>query len=426
MKFFFVLIICVSFVYHLFKKRKVDLFTIAFFSAFLYFLPGLFGYVIEPQLINGIREMVKVPLVENAYIVMSLVLISITLTTYLNDYITKSKKKKNIQNKSILESKYILQSYVFISIISFIYVLYSTEFSLFTGKTNVWEDLGIIKILLTLSTNFAFITSYIKKQKFPLIYSIIMIAVLFLMGNRSVLAIAFLSAFLYKLNNYGKVKLIQLIRPKLLMITGIMGVILFNGKSIYGAFQREGLATAIKVLFNTDLLLEKVVTSEPFGTQNILNTVLSDNYTIDIETLKTLPTHLLIAPGHFGRDTQSFSKDFTETFYPYVDYGLAYNIWAESYALGGWLFLILIIIIFSLFLLIFNSLIEWKDMYLKSLFISMSVYLAFYIHRNSIDTILTFERHLIYIYILGLIISFMLTTVLSKRKINQQAFLFMR
>src|SRR5699024_57802 len=141
MKFFFVLIICVSFVYHLFKKRKVDLFTIAFFSAFLYFLPWLFGYVIEPQLINGIREMVKVPLVENVYIVMSLVLIYITLTTYLNDYITKSKKKKNIQNKSILESKYILQSYVFISIISFIYVLYSTEFSLFTGKTNVWEDL---------------------------------------------------------------------------------------------------------------------------------------------------------------------------------------------------------------------------------------------------------------------------------------------
>src|SRR5699024_12195866 len=102
MKFFFVLIICVSFVYHLFKKRKVDLFTIAFFSAFLYFLPGLFGYVIEPQLINGIREMVKVPLVENAYIVMSLVLISIILTTYLNYYITKIKKKKKIKKKIII------------------------------------------------------------------------------------------------------------------------------------------------------------------------------------------------------------------------------------------------------------------------------------------------------------------------------------
>jgi len=152
-------------------------------------------------------------------------------------------------------------------------------------------------------------------------------------------------------------------------------------------------------LLDKDIYIDSIVTSEPFLIQNILNTTMVYDYHIGIDGLKQLPLHLLIVPSAFGGDTQIFSTNFKQQFYPFVEYGMAYNIWAESYAIGKWMFLILIILLFVLILIVFNYITLIRDRHLKALFYLMSMYWAFYIHRNSIETIITFQRHYVYIYI---------------------------
>src|SRR5699024_8609021 len=86
MQILFILIRLFGLFYFLLKNRIFDFFSVAYFSACIYFLPGFFGYALEPLYLG------KSILINETYIVMILVLISIMFFTVIYDFLPGEKE----------------------------------------------------------------------------------------------------------------------------------------------------------------------------------------------------------------------------------------------------------------------------------------------------------------------------------------------
>lgn len=402
----------------MFKEREFDLFTIGFFSSIIYFFPGYLGYVMEPVLYRDVIKLAKVNIIDETYYVMILVLLSVVLFGILNDILLEKASFSNrIFTQSIQEAIHITPVLVIISFLSFVLILIYKEASLFSGKTIVWSgsSLGLLKIIWSISISYIFVEGTILKRRGLLLYSGVLLIILFLTGDRTVLTIIFLTILLYNFKLHNKQRLINKINLSSTITIFIFGFLIIIGKRIYGSFQHSGIQGVFEVVLDKDVYLNGVLNSEPFAVQNILNKVLLSDFYMGMEYLSDLPIQLLPIPSIFGVESQKFSMLFTDTFYSFVDYGMAYNFWAEAYGVGKWGGIILFIILYNILILTFNFFINIKDVHLKTLFLLLGTYWAFYIHRNSIYTILTFERHHIYIYIISLALSFFLYIVFNSK-----------
>ena len=379
-------------------------------------MPGFFGYVREPILLNGKIIQTNDPILNETYLIMIVVAVMILFFAILYDnFFSEFKSEIFLFNKEIKESIYIPLVLFIISFITVLFTFYQMGDSLFKSKGNAWGELGVLHIFWRVSVSLLFVISVINKKKILLFYSFVLLILFFLMGSRSVIALSILAVILYKFNKKGKNPLFRIVKLLPLLLITIFGLTMFIGKRIYGGFQTNRLTGVFEALFNKDIYLESIVTSEPFSTQMILNTVVKFDYYIGIEHLRDLPLQLMIVPSFFGADSAGFSNTFKDTFYGFVNYGLAYNIWAEAYAVGKWPVLIIVILIYCMVLLLLNTLMKVKDKYIKSLVLIMGVYWAFYIHRNSMETIITYERYNFIFYVVSLIISFCIYIVLKRK-----------
>lgn len=143
MKFLFIFVVIIGAIYFLFKKRVPDFFTIAFFSAIVYFLPGFFGYVLFPP------EYIKVKIENKTYIIFIIVLVSIILFAIISDYLI-SKDYKPIGFDG---TQFNVKILVIISVISFISMIATIGPTLFTSiKSQIMEELNRFYVLWTTVT----------------------------------------------------------------------------------------------------------------------------------------------------------------------------------------------------------------------------------------------------------------------------------
>ena len=275
MFYFFYLVVISGILYFSFKKRKFDFFTLAYFSAVIYFLPGFFGFVNEPTLINNNVIQLRVPILTETYLIMISVLVAIIGFTIIYDYfLSKYTPNSGLFAKEIEEAVYIPQILFIISLLTFLFTIYETGGDLFSGKTVVWEDMGAVHIFWRVSISLLFVISILKKSKFYFTYSSLLLILFFLMGTRSAIALSILAFLLIIFYKKGNKSLIKLVKPSVFILISIFGISMFIGKRIYGSFQSNGLAGVLETITNNEIYLESIVRSEPFTTQMILNTVI--------------------------------------------------------------------------------------------------------------------------------------------------------
>src|SRR5699024_6935567 len=340
-----------------------------------------------------------------------------TIFALLNDVVqNKVNFKTRIFTSNIEESIYIPYVFFLISIVSFLIILLQNDVSLFSGKTVLWEEGGIIQIFWGISLSYVFLISLIEKRKKFILYSIVMLFVFFLTGDRTTVAISILAFIVFYFNKKEKQLLIKMIKILPTLCIFVFALFIFIGKDIYGSFQYRGLKGVYQTIIDKDLYLNSILNSEPFAIQNILNKVLQTDFFLGFDYLNDLPLQLLVVPSFFGADSQGFSETFRSTFYSFVDYGMAYNFWAEAYSIGKWPIVIGFILFFNFILLLLNLLLRSKDVSLKVLILLLGTYWSFYIHRNSLYTILTFERHHILLYIISLLSSFYIYIIFNKER----------
>lgn len=398
----YVIITFIQVAYFLFKKRKIDLFTVSFFSSVIYFLPGLFGYVVYPGRI-------RVEIHYEVYIVFIMVQCAIWGATLFKDlYKNKKPNKDNLKSFVLIEAKYISFVLSVVCIIIMLYYLITLNTQLLQAKSYLMPLLGPLFILMRNSAMLSFLLAYLEKKYTIMVFSGVVLLFTFLIGFRSPIAITGIAIFILYFMDKGRSSFL-LTHYKKVVLVSVFGYIMIMGKIFYGSFKSQGIAGAISRMFDKEYILIGFSSIESFGVQTILNEVMVRNFYTGVGHLEELYYQILVAPSLFKKDLISFNDLFQSSLFPQVEYGMAYNIWAEALSSGGYSFLILIIFLFVIGLMIFDKLFTINNILIKAVTSLCSVYWGFYIHRSSISIELTFQRHILYTLLFGLVISIILT-----------------
>lgn len=412
----FILLSIIGALYFIFIKKGFNIFSLAYFSAIIYFCPLYFGYIKEPTLVGDKYMSIEREINNNVYLVGIIVLLSIFIGALFLRNKNTIKHKKEYMN---LGTKIFLFYFTIFLWGALIYIYIINGGAIFSGKLDVLGKSQISSIFLRSSTVY-FVASCLSKNKFYITSSILIFLISFFIGIRSFVAIGILAYLLILMSN-RKEPLYRLIKPKLLILVVLFGYIMINGKYIYSNFQVDGFKKLLDVIFDYKITLENIKKSEPFTTQMILNKTIEYDFHVGILVLKDALIDFFYIDKLYHLHAINFNSVFTNTFFKEINYGLGYNIWAEAISIGGLFYLIVFCIIFSTTLYFLDMMINnVYSIEFKSLISVIAAFTAFYIHRNSLSNILTINKtimiFIVAIILLSMVTKKILSTILIVKK----------
>lgn len=385
-----------GFYYFLFKKRFFDFYSIAFFSQQVYFLPLMVQFFI------GEKNMVY-PVYFQVYIVAIILLISINVGAFFLD------SRRNVGNHKVvligIEHHAFLST--FIALLAFIFCYAKIgNILFFSEKNEILEAIDHIYVLWSTASLYGLAVSYFYNKRFLFFVNVFLVLLTVYIGFRSFAAIAFLTWLLIFF--IKKKEKVSLVRDYFFVnfLSIIIGIIFFLYKGIYIAIKYKNYEMAWSNITDINYLLQVVFyNSEPFAIQRILSDVMQYNFFIGFENFKRIILTFIVFGNQTGIDTRTFNGYFQSYLYGEVGYGMGDNIWAHVYSSGGWLLLLIFIIIFSISLFISSYKIYQNDSSFTPLLVVLFCYWAFYLHRNDLFYQLGLEKRILIVFIFISIIS---------------------
>ena len=242
-----------------------------------------------------------------------------------------------------------------------------------------------------------------KKGRYS--YFALVLALFFLLfdvyvGHRSRLVIAILSALMcyqYRMGGFSRKGL------KRIMLWAVpAGILFFVGVSFYKyiyIFIKLGRYDLALERMNFEGVLLSLTASEAAVRQAIVSNVLTMDFRTDCYDWLRLP--VLFLPGFEGLYLDgncTFNQEIQGRIFTQVPGGLASNIWAQFYSVGGWLSLVVISVVYAFLLRVVYSLIGRRGIW-GSLAAILFVYMAFYANRSEIIGLAAYCKRYVFIFI---------------------------
>lgn len=394
----FITLVCLGSVYFLFQKRRFDFFALAFFSAAVYFVPGWFGHV--PDLVNwdtwsDLTQ--RVALVEDTYLIMSLVLATIWLAGAISDMFPDVKPV----DFCLRTQPYAMYLALGVAVVGVLLTVATVGSTLLTedkrillGAMNRWH------VLWTWGACLATVMGFVQRRYLVVVFGFSLLAADLYLGFRAPLVLTFLALITLNLNAQGRQRLA--VANKRMLAIGLLATAAALLYPTLWAYGRAGdLAGLIGALLNEQTYLSAILLGEPFITQAVLNEVVRTEYHIGPGYF----TDALLAVGLFAPDLgvtpTSFNDLFQPALFPGVSgYGLGNNIWAQMYASGGIPALAMFLGLLALVLSAGGYLLRARDPQLVALVSIAWVLVAFYLNRNDLLVHINFEKQLLAIWVL--------------------------
>lgn len=387
----FYLVATVGAGYFLLRNRRFDFFSIGFAAGLVYFLPGFFGFV------RSARDYsLPQPLLPETYLVFICVLASIVVGAFAYDRLRVQPARHAARTFSPALTT---ETALAIALAGLALTIATSGGDLFSHrKSEVMEVVGRWHILFRFGATFLFVIAIWRRQA---VYAAIGAALLLFdlyIGFRVGVVIALLAAATMVLNHRGERVLLYSERRNLLL-----GVVLvaffFIYKRIYMIVKLGFWDVLVERLTDPDVLLLALMTSEPFGTQSILNEVIRTGFDVGPSHLGGVTSLLIPFSNLLGAEIQSFNDLFQEKLFGIVRGGMANNIWAQMYAIGGWAALGIAIPVFVGCLALGSWLLSSSKGSLVALVAIAFTFVAFYIHRNDVRFILVLLRRCVMIWV---------------------------
>jgi len=390
----FIFISIIGALYFLLKKRKFDFFSIGYFSSFLYFLPGFFDRVSFTS--NFVRYEEK--MIDETYYVFNIVLSSIVISAILFDSFKLNRNKQIVKTS---KDYFAGEICLILALCSLIILIRTAGFELLNpNKLYLMSKLDRWMMLLNYSSSFAFIILYYNKQRILFVLALLTQISILIIGFRFPLVISIIGAFC--INFMGK-EPFRLIKFKKYFIYAIFFTIFtLLIKRFLVAIKMWDVDLIISLANDSDYLLTAFTNAEPFETQSILNKVIQTNFEVPLDHLDQFLAFFLFESSYFDIEIRSFNSYFQSVLFPGVRFGMASNIWAQFYALGGWVGLLLFVIIFNFVIIVLNNLVINKTRIFSVVFILAGIYWSFYMQRNDLAYILSTQKK---IFLFGVFIS---------------------
>jgi hypothetical protein len=388
----FVIIAAAGLLYFLFCLRQFDLFSVAFFSACMYFLPGFVGYTVAPM--AGAMH-APVDLEDQTYLVMITVLIAIWVGALLFDHAPG----RNVLALRLQGSESAPVWAVALAVIgSILLVATAGEALLLDDKITIMESLNRWHILGATAAPLGMVLSFSCRRWLLCALSLMLLLCDMYIGFRISFAIAIIAIVTLYLVRDGTQRLAVQNWKVGLMGMALVSLLLVY-KQIFVAIKLGMWDVIVERIQDADLYTTAIMMSEPFNTQAILNEVVAQDFRVGMGHLRDISSQFVLFSPELGNAPLSFNDLFQPTLFPSdLDYGMANNIWAEMLSSGGWPLLVLFISIFVSMLTLGSYLIRSRDPILAAGAALTFSYWAFYIHRNDLLYQINLEKRTILVW----------------------------
>lgn len=386
------------------SRRRPDVYTLAFAAAFIYFLPGTFGYTNDPSFFyEALGTKRTISLDAKTHIVMTLIVASIWASAWIWDH-TYPKAKVPVKpfpaglSRDQRPEATFVSTLMVISCVGLAMVVWSCGSNLVTAEKDDflasidrWFLLWSSTIVLLLPA------AVLTGHRNGIIVGVIMLLLSMYFGSRSEFAIAIMATFLVQMSNATPVRIV-LDNPGRVIAGLFLGMTVFVYKSIQYFVKTGDYEAALRLLGEWNTYATSVSESEPFVTQVILNEVLARDFVVDSShyigqiIVNLLPFGNVVAGGG-----ETFNSCYQPALFPDVRYGMAGNCWAQVYASFGWIGLLLFVVLFNGVLALVQSAALKSGARGRVVLMVMAAYWAFYFHRNDIGFQITIEKRILII-----------------------------
>ena len=396
----------------LFSKRDFDYFALAFLSALLYFLPGLFG--VTSYSVDGRWSDTQIH--PEAYAIMIFVLSSIYLAERASAH-APSLPAFTTRVPAPGSVAVILAVAACTGLAGLLLDAGSEVFQ--TDKANVLESLGRWHILFYSAGTLGFAVAYAAKRHVLLLLFLALLAFDLYIGFRSALSIALLSVFVLMFHARGKKRLAATNWAMTTMVLAF-GFLMFGYAHIAFAAKAETWDVVWSTLTNPEAILFFFTRSEPFIIQQTLNEVISRRFETDMDHVLSSVYQLMLFAPELGADTVSFNSKFQPALFPEVAYGLASNIWAQMWSAGGWPLLVAFAAVFNIVLAVGNATLRARCTVLRAGLAPVFCYWAFYIHRNDLGYTLNLAKRHLLLLLFAVVLVWILKAATRRTELSQQ------
>jgi len=388
-----------SLIYFVFVKKRVDLYTLAFVSALVYFLPAFFGFTAHS--VGKVRVFQAIQ--TNQYLIMFFVLLSIVLSSFIFDLI-KNKDNRFVGDEA--RNKYILLFSLGVLLFSLFMMIFSMGVSniLSEDKADVLGARNRWYVLFSVVVPLYGLIAAFQKNNFHFIVSVISVLFLTFIGFRTPLMIFVLSGGLIYFSSLNR-PIYKVINLKSFFASTFLIMFLFVYKKIYVQVKLGNWDVVKERLTSSELYIAAITESEPFVTQDILNSTLRYAGNIEFDFISGFLSSFMLFGDEILNTSNGFMKFVNSTLYSHIDYGVASNIWAQMYALGGWTGIIIFSIVFNSVIALFVIGMKTRFLTVKVLYANLGVLWVFALHRNDFSYLTTQQKRVVLVFVLVLFVS---------------------
>jgi len=326
-------------IYFLRRERRLDFFTIGFFSGCFYFLPGLFGFVFTFSRMD--LQSLTEEILPQTYFVMTLVLVALLVSSFFFDrkYMTAPVPKMQVPFEGSPEKWATV-----LAIVGFAMSLVTSGRHLLDqDKAQMLLYLDRWSILWEIGATAGLVLAYASKNRRAFGICTLMLLADCYVGFRVNLILAAISVVVYAQSAKGPIQICR--QRRALVLAGLFVTFGFLYQPI-GSLAKAGDWGQIKeVIINPDFYAAQFIVSEPFVVQTTLNEVIGTNLHVGPGHLSSLLYVLVPFGNELGGKVVTFNDLFQERLFPGLEFGMAQNIWAQAWSIGG-LFVVGIFVLF--------------------------------------------------------------------------------
>ncbi|MET4702353.1 hypothetical protein ABIE65_005409 [Constrictibacter sp. MBR-5] len=286
-----------------------------------------------------------------------------------------------------------------IAVAGFFYLVISWGPLFFLEPRGAVEE-GAVVTLWRWSLLFGLLASVAVRSTGHLAVHTILLVVYFLMGDRTIPAIAVGAVLIFYSLNQEKIKPVPSFSTVLLV--GLSFVFLLYGKLVYLAVKLSDIDIILR-LADRNFIAAQLSSFEPMVTYNFLEYIIAHDVVLPVdEFFLAIFGNVLLVPSAFGVETSFFNKHLTAMMPYRISFGLAGSYYASGFAFMGILGVMILAVIFLGGLYVMNRCAATQKGLVRITLVILGSTFAVYAHRNGLDNLLSFARQ---IFIMGVFLN---------------------
>lgn len=397
------------FIIYFYKTNNKDLYLFAILFSFFYFLPLYFGFVYISYGNSIIYKKIN-------FVVYYIYIIFVSTMFIFHIINTKAKSKITYISITKIDTLRINKILVISFILLYIILIIFKSQYLFLDKTQFPEDNSwaryytILKMILV----YLLTLNYVLKDYAKIFILLPFLILTYVQNYRTYIMLFVVSIIIHELMVKGSKMLTikNIIIAVIVIIFGFLGkTLVMLGRLNYNLFDM------LIYIYDNNMLYESIIHSEPFITQYILNDTIILGLRLPVTYIsRYFYKFLFLQPNKFT-EVKSFYDVFINNYHE-INYGVAYNLFSEPYAIFGIIGVIIFCILFGLIIFEINKNIKSDNVFKSTLCVSLGSIYTFFSYRNNIENLILWTQIMLLIYFMAILSNLVLKRkLLIKKKI---------